>query len=59
MILLNICGKVGRATTVKHHVEANHITGVNHSCEICGKISRTRNAARHHKRDNHISEYCK
>ena len=35
-----ICGKVGKVTTVKQHVEANHINGVNHSCEICGKLSR-------------------
>ena len=26
-----------------HHIEANHITGVNHTCDICGKISRLTN----------------
>ena len=41
-----ICGKVGKVTTVKQHVEANHINGVNHSCEICGKLSRWKNIFR-------------
>ena len=41
-----ICGKVGKVTTVKQHVEANHIKGVNHSCEICGKLSRLTNIFR-------------
>ena len=64
-----------KVTTVRHHVEANHITGVNHICDTCGRywgwqtsfewkksfyklyLCRTRNAARHHKRDNHIPEF--
>ena len=37
------------------HVEANHITGVTHSCEICGKISRSRNALRKHTYSVHRS----
>ena len=41
--ICKICGKVGKVTTVRHHVEANHITGVNHTCHICGKISRLTN----------------
>ena len=41
--ICKICGKVGKVTTVRHHIEANHITGVNHTCDICGKISRLTN----------------
>ena len=32
------------------HVEANHITDVSHSCDICGKTSRSRDNFRHHKK---------
>ena len=35
------------------HIEANHITGVSHSCDICGRTSRSRNALRKHKYENH------
>ena len=31
------------------HVESNHITGVSHACDICGKVSRSRNALSMHK----------
>ena len=27
-----------------NHIEANHITGVSHACDTCGKTSRTRDA---------------
>ena len=49
----NICGHEGPRAHLKTHVEANHITGVNHSCEICGKTARSRNALRTHKYSNH------
>ena len=49
----NVCGKEGYYRHMRSHVEANHITGVSHSCDICGKISRSRNALRVHKLRNH------
>ena len=39
---------------VKSHVKANHITGVSHSCDICGKTSRSRDNFRHHKKPSII-----
>ena len=38
----NICGKEGPYKAMPRHIEANHITGVTHACDICGKISRSR-----------------
>ena len=45
----NVCGKEGSYRHMPQHVEANHITGVSHSCDVCGKISRSRNALKTHK----------
>ena len=45
----NVCGKEGSYRNMPSHVEANHITGVPHSCDICGKTSRTRDGLRQHK----------
>ena len=45
----NVCGKEGSYRHMPQHVEANHITGVSHSCDFCGKISRSRNALKTHK----------
>ena len=44
----NICGKQGPGNAMPRHIEAYHITGVSHACDICGKISRSRNALRMH-----------
>ena len=45
----NVCGKEGSYRHMPQHIEANHITGVSHSCDVCGKISRSRNALKTHK----------
>merc|ERR1712129_119727 len=34
--LCKVCGKEGELTHTKMHIEANHITGVSHTCNICG-----------------------
>ena len=44
----NVCGKEGSHTNIKQHIEANHITGVSHVCDICGKIYQSRNCLRIH-----------
>ena len=49
----NICGKEGIYQTVSRHIEANHITGVSHACEICGVISRSSQGLQRHKQRNH------
>ena len=45
----NICGKEAASNNMPSHIEANHITGVSHSCDLCGKVSRSRDALRKHK----------
>ena len=45
----NVCEKEGPFKAMPRHVEANHITGISHSCDICGATSRSKNGLRHHK----------
>ena len=51
----NVCGKQKPLKQMPQHIEANHITGVSHSCDICGKTSRSRNALRVHKQLYHTN----
>jgi len=44
-----VCGKEGPRTAIINHIEANHITGVSHTCNICGTTTRTRSAMGKHK----------
>ena len=49
-----VCGKEGHVANIKTHIEANHIiSNVSHSCDICGKISRSRHGLRLHKSKHH------
>jgi len=48
-----VCGKEGQHTDIKRHIEAAHITGVSHNCNICGKTSRSRHALRAHMSRDH------
>ena len=38
---------------VKSHIESNHIEGASHPCNLCGKISRSRDALRKHLERHH------
>ena len=38
---------------VKSHIESNHIEGASHPCNLCGKISRSRDALRKHLETMH------
>ena len=49
LAICNVCGKEGPSNNMPSHIEAKHITGVSHSCNICGKSSRSRDALRKHK----------
>ena len=49
----NTCGKQGPFKSMPSHIEANHITGVTHACDICGKVSRSRNALSKHLSNFH------
>ena len=44
----NMCGKEGQWNGIRDHIEANHIIGVSHSCNLCGKIFKTRVGLRQH-----------
>ena len=48
MASCNACGKQGPYKDMPRHIEANHIDGVSHACNICGKVSRSRGALSKH-----------
>ena len=53
----NVCGKEDKISNIKTHIEANHIdSNISHSCDICGKISRSRDGLRQHKNKEHLKD---
>ena len=51
-----VCGKEGWRRNIMTHIEANHITSnVSHSCDICGKIFRTKHSLRVHNGKQHLN----
>ena len=48
-----VCGKEGIMQTINVHIQTNHITGLALPCEMCGKISKSRNGMRYHKLTYH------
>ena len=44
----NVCGKQRSYRNMPAHVKTRHITGLTHSCEICGKTFRTRHSLNQH-----------
>jgi len=54
-VICKICGKEGHRSDMKKHIEAKHITGVSHTCNICGKTSRSRNGLNKHVLLHHKS----
>jgi len=48
-----VCGKEGRLSTIRNHIEANHLEGVSIPCNYCEKIFRTRQGLRSHNTSNH------
>ena len=49
-----VCGKEDQKPNIKSHIETNHIiSNVSYSCDICGKVSRSRNGLRFHKAKHH------
>ena len=52
-----LCGKEGHSTNIKAHIEAKHIeSSIAHSCDICGKISKSRFSLRKHKIKQHFKQ---
>ena len=53
----NVCGKQSASKNMPSHIEANHITGVSHACDTCGKVSRSRDSLRKHKCASRIKSF--
>ena len=53
MAICKVCGKEDKFSHIKSHIEAKHITGVSHICNICGTAIRSRPALAMHKRSKH------
>ena len=50
----NLCGKEGWISNIKSYIESNHIeNNISHSCDICGKVSRSKAGLRMHKSRDH------
>ena len=58
MATCNICGKEKPYKDMPRHVEANHISGVSHACDICGSISRSKGGMRQHMKIYHKTKHC-
>ena len=48
-----VCGKEGSMTTIRYHIEANHVEGNVIPCNLCEKTFRSRNALRQHNCIHH------
>ena len=51
-----VCGKEGRQNEIENHIEAKHITGLTHSCDICGNKAKTKISLMNHKSKYHRQE---
>ena len=51
--ICKICGKQGKETDIKRHIDSNHLTGVSHTCNNCGKSSSSRDGLRRHMLNYH------
>ena len=46
--ICKVCGKEAKDVDIRRHIEAKHIRNVSRICDICGKISSSRNGLRNH-----------
>jgi len=51
--ICKVCGKEDSFNHISDHIESQHITGVSHTCNICGTTTRSRKTMAQHKRRNH------
>ena len=51
--ICKVCGREGRTTEIKNHIERNHLEGVSVPCTLCDKTFRSRNAMYQHKGNIH------
>merc|ERR1712129_470260 len=54
--ICKVCGKEGLMHHIRDHIEANHITGVSHACNICGSAAKTRQTLYAHKSKFHATK---
>jgi len=50
-----VCGKEGKLSNIRDHIEANHLEGVSIPCNFCEKSFRSRNGMRQHKKLIHTN----
>ena len=48
-----VCGKEGYNTSIKDHIEANHMEGIIVPCNLCEKTFRSRASLRYHRLHQH------
>ena len=48
-----VCGKEGKGSNIKDHIESNHIEGIVLPCNLCGKTFRSRKGLGNHKASVH------
>ena len=51
--ICKVCGKEGRATLIRDHIEANHLEGISILCNYCNNVSSSRNSLGHYKAKFH------
>ena len=51
--ICKVCGKEGRATFIRDHIEANHLEGISILCNYCNNVSSSRNSLGHYKAKFH------
>ena len=51
--ICKVCGKEGAMATIMNHIEAKHLEPCEHPCDLCGKVSKSRNGLAQHKVKEH------
>ena len=54
--ICKVCGKEGSFGDIIKHIQANHITGISISCDLCGKSFKSRNSVTTHKHVYHKND---
>ena len=51
--ICKVCGKEGYPTSIRNHIEANHLNGISLPCALCEKTFNSRFSLRYHKKSYH------
>ena len=51
--ICKVCGKEGRTTQIRDHIEANHLERISILCNYCDNVSSSRSSLSHHKNKFH------